>query len=107
MNQVFLQARVVEVQSLRFTPAGLPILELVLDHGSDVVEAGHQRRIVFTIAARALGSQATQLQFVAIGQELRIEGFLATTRKNSSKLVLHIQAVSFPTTNEFSSTYLV
>ena len=96
MNQVYLQARVVDIQSIRHTPAGLPVLDLVLENSADVIEAAHQRRVEFTIIARALGSQATQLQALALGTELRVEGFLAPTRKNSSKLVLHIQAASLP-----------
>ncbi len=95
MNQVYLQARVVELQSIRHTPAGLPVLDLMLAHSAEVIEAAHRRRVEFTIMARALGPQATQLQAIAIGTELRVEGFLAPTRKNSTKLVLHIQAVSF------------
>ena len=96
MNQVYLQARVVEIQAIRHTPAGLPVLDLVLEHSADVIEAAHQRRVEFTIIARALGPQATQLQAIALGTELRVEGFLAPTRKSSTKLVLHIQAASLP-----------
>lgn len=104
MNQVYLQARVVDIQAIRHTPAGLPVLDLVLEHGSEVIEAAHQRRVEFTMPARALGPLATQLQAVALGSELRIEGFLAPTRKNSSKLVLHIQAVTWPTGSAQSSS---
>lgn len=96
MNQVYLQARVIDIQNIRHTPAGLPVLDLVLEHSADVIEAAHQRRVEFTIIARALGPQATQLQAIALGTELRVEGFLAPTRKNSTKLVLHIQAASLP-----------
>ena len=103
MNQVYLQARVIDIQNIRHTPAGLPVLDLVLEHSADVIEAAHQRRVEFTIIARALGPQATQLQAIALGTELRVEGFLAPTRKNSTKLVLHIQAASLPSSQTGSN----
>lgn len=110
MNQVYLQARVIDIQNIRHTPAGLPVLDLVLEHSADVIEAAHQRRVEFTIIARALGPQATQLQAIALGTELRVEGFLAPTRKNSTKLVLHIQAASLPspqTRSNPNTSYMV
>lgn len=91
MNEVVLSAVVLEAKPVRYTPAGLPALELVLQHESDVLQAGHQRRIELTIAAIALGDTALLLADVALGTPLTIKGFLAPLRKGSSKLVLHIQ----------------
>lgn len=94
MNQVVLTATAVEVKPLRYTPAGLPALELLLEHDSEVVEAGVNRRINLTVSAIALGDVARLLADTPLGAQLQLKGFLAPTRKGSSKLVVHIQQAS-------------
>ncbi|MBK1779862.1 primosomal replication protein N [Advenella sp. WQ 585] len=96
MNQTQLQARILEVKPLRHTPAGLPALDLVLEHQSEIIEASHPRMIDFIIHARALGETAMVLSKVAMGSEIRVKGFLAQARKNSGRVILHIQNVQFP-----------
>ena len=98
MNQINLSAAVLEAKPIRYTPAGLPALEMVLKHESDVLQAGHQRRIEMTVAAIALGDIALLLADIALGTPLLIKGFLAPTRKGSSRLVLHIQQADRPIT---------
>ncbi|MCC3263282.1 hypothetical protein LLE87_34490, partial [Paenibacillus polymyxa] len=58
MNKLELSARVLECEPLRHTPAGLPALEMLLAHESEVIDAGHPRRVELTIAAVALGDLA-------------------------------------------------
>lgn len=91
MNKLELSARVLECEPLRHTPAGLPALEMVLAHESEVIEAGHPRRVELTIAAVALGDLALLLKDTALGSELLVQGFLAPTRKDSVKVKLHLQ----------------
>ena len=91
MNKVELVARVLEREPLRHTPAGLPAIEMLLEHESEVIEAGQPRKVAFTVDAVALGDLATLLADTPLGTELRIEGFLAPTRKGSVKLKLHMQ----------------
>jgi len=92
VNRVELIAQAVECTPLRFTPAGMPVLELTLAHESDVVEAGRSRRIELTIAAIAMGDLARMLERTSLGKRMKVTGFLAATRKGSSRLRLHIQA---------------
>ncbi len=96
MNQVNLQARILEIGALRYTPAGMPVLDLVLAHESEVIEAGLPRRVELTIAAKAIGETGQKMASLAPGTEIRACGFLAPIRKNATKLVLHIQQVVFP-----------
>ncbi|NLY65676.1 MAG: primosomal replication protein N [Alcaligenaceae bacterium] len=93
MNQVHLQARVLELKPLRYTPAGLPALDLVLQHQSEVIDASHPRMIDLVIHARALGEIAQALSGLPMGCEIRVRGFLAQARKNSGRVILHIQTV--------------
>ncbi|HLT99362.1 MAG TPA: primosomal replication protein N [Burkholderiaceae bacterium] len=91
MNRVQLTASVVELQPLRYTPAGVPALELILAHESEVQEAGQKRRVSFETRAIALGDTAHLLADTPLGGRLELEGFLAATRLGSGRLVLHIQ----------------
>ncbi|NYT81944.1 primosomal replication protein N [Alcaligenaceae bacterium] len=94
MNQLVLTATALEVQPLRYTPAGLPAVEMMLEHESEVQEAGHARRVEMVLSAIALGDIALLLADTPLGASLSIQGFLAPSRKGSSKLVLHIQQAS-------------
>ena len=91
VNQIALSATVLDVKPLRYTPAGLPALEMVLEHDSDVQQAGHQRRIQLNVSAVALGDIALLLADITLGTPMLIKGFLAPSRKGSSKLIVHIQ----------------
>ena len=91
VNQFSLTAQVLEVQPLRYTPAGQAVLEMRLEHESEVVEAGVARRIALTLPAVAMGDIALLLADTTLGTPLSIKGFLAPRRKGSDKLVLHIQ----------------
>jgi primosomal replication protein N len=94
LNRVQLTADVVECKPLRFTPAGIPVLELTLAHESEVMEGGRSRRVEMTVNAMAIGDLARTLERNALGKRMQIEGFLAATRKGSSRLRLHIQQVA-------------
>ena len=80
MNRLELSARVLECEPLRHTPAGLPALELLLAHESEVIEAGLPRRVELTLQAVALGDLALMLKGIALGTELQVVGFLAPAR---------------------------
>ncbi|MFA7669247.1 MAG: primosomal replication protein N [Burkholderiaceae bacterium] len=91
MNRILLTATLIELQPLRYTPAGVPALELALEHESEVHEAGQARRVTFQAKAIALGDTAHLLADVPLGARLELEGFLAAARKGSNRLILHIQ----------------
>ena len=75
---------------VRYSPAGLPVLQCLLDHRSTQVEAEVERAVAFEIKALALGAVGTELERVAPGTELAVHGFLAPARKGSKTLLLHI-----------------
>ncbi len=89
MNRVLLSAQITERQALRYTPAGLPALDLVLTHESDVTEAQLPRKVKLDIKAVALGPIALQLSKVATGIPLGFAGFLGAPRSGRGVL-LHI-----------------
>ncbi|MCJ0763779.1 primosomal replication protein N [Variovorax terrae] len=90
MNHIVLTACIAEVKPLRYTPAGVPALDLRLEHESDASEAGQARQVKAAIKAVALGAVAESIGQQAIGSLWRFTGFLATPR-NGKHVVLHIQ----------------
>lgn len=90
MNRTELSACIVESGALRYTPAGLPALDLRLEHESSVQEAGAARQVKATLKALAVGAMAERLGRQAVGSQWRFTGFLASPR-NGKHVVLHIQ----------------
>lgn len=90
MNRTELKACIAEQVALRYTPAGLPALDLILEHASDIEEAGQIRKVQLKLRALAFGSLAERLVKQAVGSVWTFKGFLATPRQGKS-VVLHIQ----------------
>ena len=89
MNRVLLSAQIIERKALRYTPAGLPALDLVLQHESEVTEAQQNRKVKLDIKAVALGSIAQALNRQEVGVPIGIVGFLGAPR-NGRGVLLHI-----------------
>ena len=89
-NSLVLTACVAELGALRYTPAGLPALDLKLEHESTVEEAGKPRQVKAALRAVAFGAIAERLARQALGSLWRFQGFLATPG-NGKHPVLHIQ----------------
>ena len=89
-NQLVLTACIAEIDALRYTPAGLPALNIKLEHESEIQEAGQTRQVKATLKAVAFGAMAERLVKQAIGSAWIFSGFLATPR-NGKYVVLHIQ----------------
>ena len=75
---------------MRYTPAGLPALNLRLEHESVVQEAGSSRTVKVAVKAVAFGTLAERLAKQAIGSVWNFTGFLANARQGKS-VVFHIQ----------------
>ena len=90
VNQLVLTACVAELDALRYTPAGLPALNMRLEHESDIQEAGQTRKVKAAMKAVAFGAMAERLAKQAIGSAWRFNGFLATPR-NGKHVIFHIQ----------------
>lgn len=92
-NQLVLTASIAERSALRYTPAGVPALDLRLEHESLLQEAGQDRQVLASAKAVAFGALAERLVKQAIGSSWRFQGFVATPR-NGKHLVFHIQEFS-------------
>ena len=88
-NQLVLTASIAELSALRYTPAGVPALDLRLEHESLLQEAGQDRQVKASAKAVAFGALAERLVKQAVGSSWRFQGFVATPR-NGKHLVFHI-----------------
>ena len=93
VNIVKLTARIAEASPLRYTPAGIPALNLVLEHESEVEEAGVTRQVKLTIRAVAFGTLAETSAQSELGKLQLFTGFLTNVRTSKST-VLHIQDIN-------------
>ena len=89
MNRLVLTATLVERAALRYTPAGLPALDLSLKHESTVTQDGQTRQVAMEIKARAIGSITERLAKVEMGSTHGFAGFLGSQR-NGRGVVFHV-----------------
>jgi len=79
-----------EAKPMRYTPAGLPALDMRLEHISRTTESGQEREVKVDIKAVAIGAIAERLAGQEIGSPWRFTGFIATPR-NVRTVVFHVQ----------------
>ncbi len=98
MNAFVLTAHVAEISAQRYTPAGIPAIDLVLQHESSQIEAGQERKVHLSLRSLALGTTAETLAKLKTGQTAKFKGFLAAT-KNGKGSVLHITDIDLTPLN--------
>ena len=89
-NQFVLSARLQALNTLRYTPADLAVLDLWLEHESKAKEAGIERVVQLRMKAVAFGAVAQTLAVQDLNTEYGFKGFMATSR-NGKGVVFHIQ----------------
>ena len=89
MNRLVLQAQLLERGAVRYTPAGLAALDLVLRHESTLTEAGHPRKVSVEIRALGIGEITQPLAKLEIGTEMGFAGFISAQR-NGRGVVFHV-----------------
>ena len=89
MNAVALHAQLTEVEPLRHTPAGIPLLHFRLQHRSQQSEAGFRRQVECVVSAVAMGDVAVRLARLKVGQTVRVSGFLNRRSRTSNQIMLH------------------
>jgi primosomal replication protein N len=87
--------KIVERSALRYTPAGIPVVEFKLDHESEQDEAGTKRKVKAEISAVAFEAQAQLVSKIKLNSDLKVKGFLSAKTKRSKKLVLHVTNIEF------------
>ena len=90
MNQFQVTGTLIERDILRYTPAGVPIVNAILAHASQQDEAGVTRQVEFELPALAAGEIAGRFARAELGAVHQFTGFLARKNRNSKALVFHI-----------------
>ncbi len=92
MNHLELSAKIDTLSAMRYSPSGLPILDLTLFHESTLLEAGQSRQIQITTKSIAMGILAERVSRFELGSTWLFHGFLASS-KNLKSVIFHIQEV--------------
>jgi len=96
VNEVVLSGVARDLLDLRFTPAGIPVLEFSLRHCSMQAEEGHSRRVELDLPAIAFGTLARQLAEASDpNRPIMARGFLARRSLRSTQVVLHARDIEF------------
>ncbi|NMV38709.1 primosomal replication protein N [Ralstonia insidiosa] len=90
INRLQLVATLVEREVMRYTPAGVPIVNCLLTYSGQAMEAQTARHVEFSIEALGAGKMASVLDRIAPGTVLDCVGFLARKHRSSKALVFHI-----------------
>ena len=90
MNQLRIRGKAVAKSALRYTPAGIAVLEASFEHEGSVTEATAERTLAFEFSAIALGAVAQALDREPLGKPMILEGFIAPRTRRSTRLVMHI-----------------
>jgi primosomal replication protein N len=93
VNCCVLTACIAELESMRYTPAGIPALNLILEHASSIEITGQAQQVKAKLKAKAFGSLAERLAGQAIGSIWKFSGHLASPR-NGKQVYLHIQDIA-------------
>ena len=90
-----LSGNLIELDALRYTPAGIPVVNFRLSHASEQIEAGKKRTVECEIAALAFEREARLMAAAKPGMQVKVTGFLAAKSRDSKQLVLHATNIEF------------
>lgn len=76
-NQTVICGKIIEIGSLRYTPAGVAVTEFKISHVSRQIEADKPRQVECEISAVALAQMAEAIASIAPDTLVKLVGFLA------------------------------
>ncbi|MEN9911783.1 MAG: hypothetical protein RI956_227 [Pseudomonadota bacterium] len=94
INHAVLSAVLLQKSVLRYTPAGVAVMTLNLEHNSQVQQANSLRVVQFSIESTALDSIALTSNNLNIGDIYTFEGFWAPAHYRTQRLTFHILALA-------------
>jgi primosomal replication protein N len=90
VNAVALSGELVDIEPLRHTPAGIPLVNFRLAHKSRQLEAGYKRQVECEMSGVAVGEVAVAMSRIRQGHAVSVEGFLNRKNRMSAQLILHV-----------------
>ncbi|QOJ24870.1 MAG: primosomal replication protein N [Gammaproteobacteria bacterium] len=92
-NRTIICGKIVKLGVLRYTPAGVAVIEFTVSHVSRQKEAGLVRQIILDIFAVALGQLALTIAKFKIDSRVKLTGFLNRKSHMNPQLVLHAEHI--------------
>ncbi|OYW40264.1 MAG: primosomal replication protein N [Hydrogenophilales bacterium 12-61-10] len=93
MNRLVISGTLTQIDPLRYSPAGVPIVEAVVHHRSSQAVANQARQVECELTMQASGSLASQLAKITVGTQVRMEGALNRRSVNSRQLLLILNRI--------------
>jgi primosomal replication protein N len=94
-NRVEISGRLVELEGLKYTPAGIPIVRFLISHESEQQEAGTPRKVDCELGVVATERDAHLIASAKLGVELVAKGFLNRKSLKGTQLTLHATHIEF------------
>ena len=94
-NRLVLTATVEREEDLRYTPAGIPVVEMWVRHQSRQTAGGFERDVACEIQAVLIGEDARRIAGKLAGNTVKLTGFLSQRSLRNPRLVLNIEYVEF------------
>lgn len=88
-NQAVICGKIIKLGALRYTPAGIAVIEFTVNHVSRRIEAGVARQVRCEILVIALDQLALKAATLKIDNTVNLAGFLNRKSHMNQQLVLH------------------
>ena len=92
-NQTVICGEIIRLGVLRYTPAGVPVIDFVIKHQSRQMEANIARKINCELQTVALGETAKNIAEMRLASNVKITGFLNRKSQTNQQLVLHVDSI--------------
>lgn len=93
MNRLELTGELVQVDPVRYSPAGVPIAEAVIRHRSSLTADGRERQVEYDLTMQASGPFAARLASLPPGTQVAVEGALNRRSVKSRQLILIVNRI--------------
>ncbi|MCX7897845.1 MAG: primosomal replication protein N [Rhodocyclaceae bacterium] len=96
-NRVILSGKLAARAALRYTPAGIPMIDWRLTHASVQLEAARPRQVHCELDCVTAGALAKVIDGIPLGTLLLASGFLAAKSLRRPTPILHVTDIEFLT----------
>lgn len=93
MNRLCISGVLLQVDPVRYSPAGVPIAEAVVQHRGSQDIAGQARQMECELTVQASGTLAARLAQLTNGTQVQLEGALNRRSVNSRQLILILNRI--------------
>lgn len=93
MNRLVISGALIQVDPVRYSPAGVPIAEAVVLHRSSQTVATQVRQVECELTVQASGTLAAQLAQLNTGMQVKLEGALNRRSVKSRQLILILNRI--------------